>query len=208
MSATSDKISELLYSMQSCISDVKAWETANMFKFDDNKTELMLVTSKGTNHLHNLPISITIGNAKIPFKQFVKNLGFTLDSHLTMNAHVSTIDQTCYFGLCQQASIHRFLTSRVIATLVSCFVLSRIEVETVREFTYLGDRVSAGGWCEAAVTARIRCGWFKFMECSELLCGRKFSIRLKGAVYKCYVWPSILYCSEACCLKEREMEIL
>ena len=27
------------------------------------------------------------------------------------------------------------------------------EVETVREFSYLGDRVSAGGGCEAAVTA-------------------------------------------------------
>ena len=28
------------------------------------------------------------------------------------------------------------------------------EVETVREFTYLGDRVSAGGGCEVVVTAR------------------------------------------------------
>ena len=27
------------------------------------------------------------------------------------------------------------------------------EVETVREFTYLGDSLSAGGGCEAAVTA-------------------------------------------------------
>ena len=27
------------------------------------------------------------------------------------------------------------------------------EVETVREFTYLGERVSADGGCEAAVTA-------------------------------------------------------
>ena len=27
------------------------------------------------------------------------------------------------------------------------------EVETVRAFTYLGDRMSAGGGCEAAVTA-------------------------------------------------------
>ena len=32
------------------------------------------------------------------------------------------------------------------------------KVETVREFTYLGDRLSAGGGCEAAVTARTRCG--------------------------------------------------
>ena len=31
------------------------------------------------------------------------------------------------------------------------------EVETLREFTYLGDRVSAGGGCEAAVTVRTRC---------------------------------------------------
>ena len=33
------------------------------------------------------------------------------------------------------------------------------EVESVRELTYLGDRVSVGGGCEAAVTARTRCGW-------------------------------------------------
>ena len=34
------------------------------------------------------------------------------------------------------------------------------EVETVREFTYLGVRVSSGVGCEAAVTARTRCWLF------------------------------------------------
>ena len=97
MSAPPDKISELLHSMQSCISDVKAWATANMLKLNDNKTELILVTSKRTKHLHSLPTSITIGNAQIPLKKSVKNLGFTLDCHLIMNAHVSNIAQTCYF---------------------------------------------------------------------------------------------------------------
>ena len=46
MSAPPDRISELLLSMLSCISDVKAWATVNMLKINDNKTELMLVTSK------------------------------------------------------------------------------------------------------------------------------------------------------------------
>ena len=82
------------------------------------------------------------------------------------------------------------------------------EVKTVREFTYLGDRVSVGGECEAAVTARARCGWVKFMECGELLYDRSFPLRLKGAVYWSYVRPVILYGSEAWCLKESEMEIL
>ena len=63
------------------------------------------------------------------------------------------------------------------------------EVKTVWEFTYLGDRVSAGGGCEAAVTARTICGWVKFMECGELLYGRRFPLRLNGAVYKSYVRP-------------------
>ena len=46
-----------------------------MINLNDKKTELMLVTSKGTKHLHNLPNSITIDNAQNPFKQSVKNLG-------------------------------------------------------------------------------------------------------------------------------------
>ena len=95
-----------------------------MLKLNDNKTELMLVTSKRSKHLHSLPTSITIGNAQIPFKQSVKNLGFTLHCHLTMNAHVTNIARTCYFELHRLASIRRFLTST--ATLLSAFVLSRI----------------------------------------------------------------------------------
>ena len=97
MSARPVKISELHHSMQSCISDVKAWETENMLRLNDNKTELMLVTSNSSKHLHNLPTSITIGNAQIPIKQSVLNLGLTLGCHLTMNTHVSNIARTCYF---------------------------------------------------------------------------------------------------------------
>ena len=80
MSAPPDKISELLHCIQSCIRDVKACTTANMLRLNDNKTKLMLVTSKRIKHLHSLP--------QIPFKQSVKNLGLTLDCHFTMNAHV------------------------------------------------------------------------------------------------------------------------
>ena len=127
LSAPPDRMSELLHSMQSCISDVKAWATANLLKLNDSKTELMLVTSKRSKHLHNLPTSITMVNVQIPFKQSVKNLGFTLDCHLTMNARFSNIARTCYFELRRLASIRRFLTSTATATLVSAFVLSRID---------------------------------------------------------------------------------
>ena len=82
------------------------------------------------------------------------------------------------------------------------------EVETVQIFTYLDDRVCAGGGCEAAVSVRTICGWVKLRECSELLHGRRFPLKLKSAVYRSYVWLEILYGSEAMCLKESDMEIL
>ena len=125
MSAPTDRIYELLRSIQSCIIDVKAWATANMLKLNDNKTELTIVTSKRTKHLHSLPTSITIGNAQIPFKQSVKNLSLTLDCRLTMNAHVSNIARTCYVELRRLASIRKFQTSTATATLVSAFALLR-----------------------------------------------------------------------------------
>ena len=82
------------------------------------------------------------------------------------------------------------------------------EVETVSEFTYRGDRMSTGGECEAAVTARTRFGWVMLRECGYLLYGSRFTLRLKGAVHKSYVRPAILYGSEAWCLKESDMVIL
>ena len=87
----------------------------------------MLVTSKRSKHLHTIPTSITIGNAQIQFKQSVKHSDFTLDCHLTMNAHVSNIARTCYFEQRRLASICRFLTSTATVTLVSAFVLSRFD---------------------------------------------------------------------------------
>ena len=60
---------------------------------------------------------------------------------------------------------------------------------------------------KAAVTASIRCWWVKFRECGELLYGR-FSLKLKGSIYRSYVRQAMLYGSEASCMKENEMGIL
>ena len=81
------------------------------------------------------------------------------------------------------------------------------ELELVREFAYLGDRMSACEGCEAAVTAGTICWWVKFRECGELLYGRKFPLKQKGAVCKSYVRPAVMCRDEACFLKESEMAI-
>ena len=58
------------------------------------------------------------------------------------------------------------------------------EVEAVNGFCYLGDRLSASGGCEVAVTARIRIGWVRFRECGVIIWNR-FPLKIKGRVYCC-----------------------
>ena len=82
------------------------------------------------------------------------------------------------------------------------------EVEKVRGFCYMGDRVNAGGGCEAPVTAIARIGWVKFRECGELQNSKRFSLKLKGMVYRSCVRLAMLYGSETWCLRENEMAIL
>lgn len=113
---------------------------------------------------------------------------------------------------------------RVTNRLAMCFVCSKCmgviaknsdsieklcdEVETVNGFCYLGDRLNAGGGCEAAVTARVRIGWMRFRECGELLLGNRFPLKMKGKVYRCCVRSAMLYGSETWCLREHEKAIL
>ena len=82
------------------------------------------------------------------------------------------------------------------------------EVETVKGFCYLGDRLNASGECETAATSKVRIGWMKFREYGELLRGRRFSLRMKGMVYRSCVRSAMLYGSETWCLRESEMAIM
>ena len=82
----------------------------------------------------------------------------------------------------------------------------RDEVKTEKGFCYLGDGLNASGGCETVVTTRVRIGWMKFRECGELLLGR-FSLKMKGMVYRSCVRSAMLYGSETWCLRENEMII-
>ena len=77
-------------------------------------------------------------------------------------------------------------------------------MKTVRDTTYLGDRVKVDRESVAAVTTNTRCGWAMFREHSELLYGR-FPIWPKRIAYKNFVRPAILHGSEAWYLKESEI---
>ena len=58
------------------------------------------------------------------------------------------------------------------------------EVETVKIFCYLGNRLDASGGCETAITARTRLKWKKFRKCSQILFRQRFALWMKGKILK------------------------
>ena len=70
---------------------------------------------------------ITLGSHNIPFSDSARNLGFILDSKLSMKKHFTKICQTAYFELKRISSIRRFLTEDKTKTLVTSYILSRLD---------------------------------------------------------------------------------
>ena len=91
--AASHQIQDLILSMQKCTDDMETWITVNKLKLSDNKTEAMVASSgrKSRSLSSSFPnsMSMTIGRSCVPMSDYVKNLGVTPDSHLTMETHIS-----------------------------------------------------------------------------------------------------------------------
>ena len=97
--------------------------TKNQLKLNDDKTEALLFhfSSSLKPSTVSLPDSITLGSHNIPFSDSARNLGFILDSKLSMEKRVIKICQTAYFELKRISSIRRFLTENATKTLVTSY---------------------------------------------------------------------------------------
>ena len=107
----------------------------------------------------------------------------------------------------------RYMSYTTRIYLIHMYILHSVEdqkerlhadVETVKEFSYLGCRMNSGGGCEAAVTSGTRVGWAKFRECQDLLCKKKFPLKI---VYKSCMISTMLYGRKTCCLAQNEIGI-
>ena len=82
----------------------------NQLKLNEDKTEAILFSTPSLSSCYCLLSSIMVGTHEIVFSDKVRNLGFILDSNLTMKQHVIKICQTAYYELKRISSICRYLT--------------------------------------------------------------------------------------------------
>ena len=122
-----DHIQTLISTLQDCLIDVKGWMQEHKLKLNEDKTEAVLFTSSHSSSHHILPSSIQLGSAAIPFSDKVRDLGFYLDSELSMKHHIKMTCQTAYTEIRRISSIRHFLTIDATKTLVTSCILSRLD---------------------------------------------------------------------------------
>ena len=115
----------LFESLQSCVSDVKLWMVNNNLQLNEDETELILVP--GSSKSIQFPHYLNFGQNQIPFSDSARNLGVILDGSLSMKEQVCRVCQLCYLELRRIGSIRRYLSKETTKTLVTSFVLSRLD---------------------------------------------------------------------------------
>jgi hypothetical protein len=123
-SSSPNNIQSLLTTSESCISDVKLWMTANKLQLNDKKTEALLID---TTRKLDQSLKLTIGQTQMAFSESVRNLGVMFDNRLAMKDQVNKVCQTAYLELRRIGTIRHILTIQATKTLVSSFVLSRLD---------------------------------------------------------------------------------
>ena len=122
----SGDIEATLSNMTNCIIDIKKWLSVNYLKLNDSKSEFFIAGSKfNLKHLDLDNFALTIGESNIKASPFIRNLGFYIDSNLSLTTHVDNLRKTILFHI--RTLWRRFIDKETCHHAVRALVISRLD---------------------------------------------------------------------------------
>jgi hypothetical protein len=110
----------------SCVGEIKKWMSKFFLKLNEDKTEVLVLTTPSLVQTVNIP-SIPLGDNNVEIVTSVRDLGVTLDSKLQFHQHVNEVVRSSYFQLHKIARVRKYLTHDATKSLVHGLVLSRLD---------------------------------------------------------------------------------
>jgi hypothetical protein len=115
------------YSMVSnCVGETKGWMADNLIQFNDSKSDALVCYSTSS-RLKPANIYLALGEASVTLSDTVRNLGVSLDTHLTMQKQIGKVCSSACYQLKKIAKIRKYITRAAAAQLVSALVISHID---------------------------------------------------------------------------------
>ena len=95
--------------MEACFLDIKEWMAQNFLLLNSDKTEIMVVGPKSLRHNLSAYMS-NIDGISITSSAVIKDLGVTLDSDLSFDAHIKNISRVAFYHLRNISKIQKMLS--------------------------------------------------------------------------------------------------
>jgi hypothetical protein len=121
----SNSLAETVCALENTAKTVKDWMVKNKLKLNDDKTEVLTISSK--HQAPTDPVTLQIGNTPVTSKPVVHDLGVLLDCHMSMEKHVNSVCRSARFQLRNISHIRRYLTMDATKSLVHAMVTPRID---------------------------------------------------------------------------------
>lgn len=121
-----DSLPAAIMKMERCLQDIRDWMTCHFLKLNDDKTELIIFRSR-FNTRTPTPCELRIGNSCISPTSTIRNLGFFMDTTLTMDSHINNTCKSIIYHLRQIGQLRKFLDTPSTEKLVHAVVSSRLD---------------------------------------------------------------------------------
>jgi hypothetical protein len=115
-----------LQNVENCVSQIKAWMSDNKLKLNDEKTEVMYISSRYYQKFLELP-HFSIDCVHIEPATSARNIGIIFDNIMSMENQVTAICQATHFHLRNIGRIRKCITYEACEKLVHALVTSRLD---------------------------------------------------------------------------------
>ena len=127
LSFTSDcpiHLSSSKMAVELCLKDIGDWMLRNKLKLNQDKTELLVISSK---YRPRAPFDyIRVGDEVIKSGKLARKLGVAFDQCLDFKEHVKITCRSAFFRIRSIAKIRRYLSQSTTETIVHAYITSRL----------------------------------------------------------------------------------
>ena len=111
--------------LEKCIHDIKLWSTKNDLKLNEDKTQVLHLTSRFRNSSPITSVNVC-GTSVLPVVS-ARNLGVIVQSDLKMDSFVNNICRSASFSLYKIGQIRKYLDTKSTELLVHALIISHLD---------------------------------------------------------------------------------
>ena len=120
-------IADAKQKIEACVSDIKIWMKENFLKLNDDKTEVLVITTR-SGLSDSLSVSIRVGDQDIPPSDNPpRNLGVIFDSALSLKSHISSVCKSINYYIYSIGKIRKYLDRATTEKMVNATITSRLD---------------------------------------------------------------------------------